>query len=207
MTAPLFDPAATATAGSLVAAFAIGIAFGWTLERAGLGQANKLAGQFYLQDFTVFKVMFSAIVTAALGAFLLGRLGLLDLSRVYVPQTYLLPQIIGGLIFGVGFIAAGLCPGTSCVAAASGRLDGLAVMLGMFAGAAIVGLGFDRIASLYQSTARGTLTLPRYFGVPDGVVLAGVIALALAGFALVESFERHRHRKERQTLVAAAENV
>jgi uncharacterized membrane protein YedE/YeeE len=114
------------------------------LERAGLGQANKLAGQFYFVDFTVFKVMFSAILTAALAAFCLDRLGLLDLSRVYVPETYVLPQIAGGLIFGVGFVAAGLCPGTSCVAAASGRLDGVAVMLGMFAGVLIVGLASSR---------------------------------------------------------------
>jgi len=105
--------------GPLAAAVIIGIAFGWTLERAGLGSAPKLAGQFYLTDFTVFKVMFSAIVTAMLGAFWLSRLGVLDLSRVYVPETYLLPQLAGGLLFGVGFVVACLCPGTSCVAAAS----------------------------------------------------------------------------------------
>lgn len=68
------------------------MAFGWCLERAGLGSARKLVGQFYLSDLTVFKVMFSAIVTAMLGAFWLGRLGLLDLTRVYVPETYLLPR-------------------------------------------------------------------------------------------------------------------
>jgi uncharacterized membrane protein YedE/YeeE len=192
MTPPLFDYGATATLGSLAAAFAIGIAFGWTLERAGLGQADRLAGQFYLTDFTLFKVLFSAILTAALGAFLLGQLGVLDLSRVYVPQTYILPQIAGGLIFGVGFIAAGLCPGTSCVAAASGRVDGLAVMAGMFAGVSIVGLAFDPLARFYESTARGTLTLPESLGLPTIVVLALLTGLALSAFVLLEWFERRR---------------
>ena len=188
---PLFNYT-SAAAASLASAFAIGIAFGWALERAGLGQADKLAGQFYLVDFTVFKVMFSAIVTAAIGVFLLSRLGLLDLSRVYVPPTYVLPQIVGGLIFGVGFIAAGLCPGTSCVAAATGRIDGFAVMLGLFAGVAITGLAFDPLADFYNSTARGTLTLPAYLALSDGTVLALLTVAALAAFAGVEWFERRR---------------
>src|SRR4029079_17879343 len=72
---------------AMIAAIAIGIAFGFALERAGLGSARKLAGQFYLTDLTVFKVMFTAIVVATLGAFWLGRLGVLDLAHVYVPQT------------------------------------------------------------------------------------------------------------------------
>src|SRR4029077_11101672 len=87
---------------ALMFALAIGIAFGFTLERAGLGTAPKLAGQFYLADFTVMKVMFTAIVVAMTGAFWLGRLGVLDLASVYVPETFLLPQIAGGAIFGVG---------------------------------------------------------------------------------------------------------
>ena len=72
---------------SLVIALVVGLTFGTALERAGLGSARKLAGQFYLTDFTVLKVMFSAIVTAMLGLFWLGRLGVLDLTRVYVPGT------------------------------------------------------------------------------------------------------------------------
>ena len=64
MSAPLLDPDTSGTATVLASALGIGAAFGWTLERAGLGNARKLAGQFYGTDFTVVKVMFSAIVTA-----------------------------------------------------------------------------------------------------------------------------------------------
>ena len=98
-----------------------GIAFGWFLERGGMGNARKLAGQFYFTDLSVLKLMFSAIVTAMLGLFWLSWAGLLDLSRVYVPETFIAPQLVGGLVFGVGFAIGGLCPGTSCVAAATGR--------------------------------------------------------------------------------------
>ena len=175
---------------SLVVAFAIGIAFGWTLERAGLGSARKLAGQFYLTDLTVFKVMFSAIVTAMLGAFWLARLGVLDLSRVYVPETWLLPQLIGGIIFGAGFVAAGLCPGTSCVSAATGRGDGLAVVAGMFSGVLATGLAFPRLQALYKSTSRGSLTLPDALHVPYGVVVCAIVAMALLGFRGAEWLEK-----------------
>lgn len=168
----------------MITAFAIGVAFGFALERAGLGSARKLIGQFYLTDFTVFKVMFSAIVTAMLGAFWLSRLGFVDLSRVYVPQTWLLPQLAGGLIFGIGFVVAGLCPGTSCVAAATGRGDGLAVVAGILAGVLVT-----PPRAFYESTPRGALTLPEVLHVPYGAVVFAVILLALGGFAVAEKLE------------------
>jgi hypothetical protein len=173
-----------------VIAALIGIAFGWTLERAGLGSAPKLAGQFYLTDLTVFKVMFSAIVTAMLGAFWLSRLGVLDLSQVYVPETFLLPQLAGGLLFGAGFVIAGLCPGTSCVAAATGRGDGAMVMLGMFSGVLVTGLAFAPLRRFYESTARGSLTLPEFLHVPSGVVVVAIVAMALIGFQVAERVEK-----------------
>ncbi len=175
---------------SIAVAIAVGVAFGWTLERAGLGSAPKLAGQFYRTDLTVFKVMFSAIVTAMLGAYWLGRLGFLDLSRVYVPETYLLPQLAGGLLFGVGFVIAGLCPGTSCVAAATGRGDGVLVMLGMFAGVLATGLVFAPLQHFYASTSRGGLTLQDLLHLPAGVVVCAVVFMALVAFQLAERVEK-----------------
>jgi len=168
----------------------IGIAFGWTLERAGLGSAPKLAGQFYLTDLTVFKVMFSAIVTAMLGAFWLSRLGILDLSQVYIPETFLGPQLGGGLLFGVGFVVAGLCPGTSCVAAATGRGDGAMVMMGMFSGVLVTGLAFAPLRHFYESTSRGSLTLPELLRIPYGVVVCGIVAMALIAFQFAERLEK-----------------
>ena len=178
------------TEGSLLAAAIVGIGFGVALERAGLGSAPKLAGQFTLTDFTVFKVMFTAIITAMLGAFWLSRLGVLDLARVYVPETFLAPQLVGGLVFGAGFALAGLCPGTSCVSAATGRGDGLAVVGGFFAGVSIIGTALPSIAGFYRSTPRGTLLLPDVFGVPYGMVVFAIAVIALLGFVAAEKIER-----------------
>ena len=189
--APLNELGFIGERGSLAAALAIGVAFGWCLERSGLGSARKLIGQFYNTDLAVFKVMFSAIVTAMLGAFWLSRLGVLDLGRVYVPETWVVPQLVGGVIFGAGLALAGLCPGTSCVAAATGRADGAAVVVGMFAGVLATGVALPSIRRFYDSTARGVETLPQVTGLPYGIVALLVVAVALAGFVVAERVERH----------------
>jgi len=138
----------------------------------------------------VFKVMFSAIVTAMLGVFWLSRLGLIDLGSIYVPETFVLPQLAGGLIFGAGFVLSGLCPGTSCVAAASGRVDGFAVVAGIFAGTLGAGFAFARWQNFYFMTARGSWQLPEALHMPYGVIVLLIVIAALAGFQLVERLER-----------------
>ena len=175
---------------ALLAALPIGMIFGWFLERGGMGNARKLAAQFYLTDLTVFKVMFSAIVTAALGVFWLSRIGWLDVSRIAMPETFLLPQLAGGLLFGVGFAIGGLCPGTSCVAAATGRVDGIALIAGMLVG--VIGFAelLPGIERFYASTARGSLTLDALFGLNRATTIFLLVTIALAGFAAAEWIEK-----------------
>ena len=165
MRAPFFEFGLFGETASLLVALVIGIASGYVLEQSGMGSARKLSGQFYLRDLTVFKVMFTAIVIAMLGVFWLGWLGMLDVSQVYVPETFIGPQLVGGVVFGAGFALAGLCPGTSCVSAATGRADGLVVVVGMFAGVLAMGLMFDRFADFYAFRSgfrrlAATLTAP-----------------------------------------------
>jgi hypothetical protein len=192
MTAPFAETGALSMRGTLIAAPLVGFAFGWCLERAGLGHAPKLVGQFYGTDFTVFKVMFSALVTAMLGAFWLNHFGLLDLDLVYLPETFVMPQAVGGAIFGAGFLIGGLCPGTSCVAAATGARDGLAVVVGILLGVAAFNIGFDWMASFYQSTPLGAVTLADLLGVSRGAAVALITLLALGGFGVVSKLERPR---------------
>lgn len=93
--------------GALGAGLLVGVAFGFLLERGGLGDPKKLTGLFYLTDFTMLKVMFSAIAVGAAGMGALLLLGLTDLELVAVQPTYLWPQIAGGLVLGVGFAMGG----------------------------------------------------------------------------------------------------
>jgi hypothetical protein len=182
MMAPFFKYGMFGEDTGLVLAFLIGTGFGFSLERAGFGSARKLVSQFYLNDLAVFKVMFTAIVTAMLGVTYLGWLGWLDLSLVYLVPTYLAPQIVGGLILGVGFVIGGYCPGTSVAATATGRVDGLVYLLGILAGIFAFAEAYPLLKGLYLSGAGVAMTLPATFGLPYGVVVFAVVLMAVGGF-------------------------
>jgi len=171
---------------TLAIAFTIGLGFGWCLERAGLGGARALVGQFYFRNVIVLKVLFTALVTAMLGAYWLDRAGLLDLGAVYLPETFVVPQAVGGLLFGAGLLLAGLCPGTSCVALATGRTDGLAVMAGLVLGIIGFNTAFESWRPLYESTPLGAVTLSDLLRLPTGVVVALVAGLAVLMFVAAE---------------------
>jgi len=168
---------------SLVVAFLIGIGFGFALERAGFGSARKLVSQFYLDDMAVFKVMFTAIVTAMLGVTYLSWAGVLDLSLVYLTPTYLAPQLVGGLVLGAGFVIAGYCPGTCVAAAATGRIDGIVAVAGVAFGTLVFAEAYPLVKPFMESSALGPQTIPGYFNLPYGLVVFAVVLVAIGGFA------------------------
>lgn len=173
----------------MVAAAAIGLGFGFVLERAGFGRADNLAAIFYGRDFRVMRVMFSAIVTAMVGLYMLDLFGILAVSSIGILDTYLLPQIIGGLLLGAGFIVGGYCPGTSIVGAASGKSDAMLFIVGLVGGSAIFTFGYDTFAPLQNATAMGRLLIHEYLHVSSAYVVFGVALFAVACFWLVSKIE------------------
>ncbi|MEJ2237836.1 MAG: YeeE/YedE thiosulfate transporter family protein [Gemmatimonadales bacterium] len=194
MSAPFYEFGLIGDNAGLMVALVLGVGFGFFLERGGLGNALKLSAQFYLTDLTVLKVMFSAIVTAMLGLFWLSKIGLVDLSRVYLLPTFVLPQLLGGAVFGLGFVMGGLCPGTSCVSASSGRIDGLALLGGMLFGILVFNEAFPLFSGFYYSTDIGQVTIPQVLGVSYGVMVFVVVLAALASFHLAERLEMRARR-------------
>ncbi len=195
MSAPLYKLGAFGDETSLIVAFLVGIGFGFALERAGFGSARKLVSQFYLNDLAVFKVMFTAIVTAMLGLTYLSWAGVLDLSLVYLVPTYWVAQIVGGLLLGVGFVVGGYCPGTSLVATATGKLDGLVFVLGFAFGTLGFAVAFPLLRGLYTAGSLGARTLPQVLGLPHGVLVFGVVLMAVGGFAGATWVERWSARR------------
>jgi rhodanese-related sulfurtransferase len=189
MTFPLYPHGLFGTYAGLFVGTLVGVAFGFALERAGFGRARNLAAQFYLTDLRVLKVMFSAIVTALVGMTLLSGIGLLDLSLVTVPETFLWPQLVGGLLLGAGFIVSGYCPGTGVVAVASGNLDGVAAIGGVMLGSLAFGAGYGPLEGFYKSGAMGVVRIDRLLGVPIAVVAAAVVAMAVGAFLGGEKLE------------------
>jgi uncharacterized membrane protein YidH (DUF202 family) len=175
----------------MAVAVGAGVAFGFVLERSGFGRAQKLVGQFYGRDMTVLKVMFTGIVTAMLGLVLLARVGVVDLPAIqFSYPTYLWPMIAGGLLLGAGFVISGYCPGTSAVATASGKLDGLATIGGVVAGGVLYAEVEPALGGFQNAGKLGTFTLPQWLGLPLPFVAALVVAIAIAAFLGAERIER-----------------
>lgn len=193
----LFDQGLLDAPIGLFAALAIGLLFGFWLERSGFGSSRKLTSIFYFDDWAVLKVMFTAMVVAALGLQLLSGLGVVELQSLFVPETVIWPQLVGGLVFGVGFVMGGWCPGTAAVGLGSGRLDALVFLLGAGAGSlAFAGLQ-PQLGDFLQAGACGVCSLPEQLGVSPGLgalVLLAVALLAFAGATKVEAMmARRRH--------------
>jgi rhodanese-related sulfurtransferase len=178
--------------GSLLISVLVGIGFGFFLEQGGFGSSKVLAGIFYGRDWRVLKVMFTAIVTAMVGLYAFDGLGLLAMDQIAYKSTYLWPQIVGGLILGVGFVTAGYCPGTSMVGLVSGKLDALFVMAGVILGIGVFEEGYSLWSGFYESSYMGELSIQAWLGVPAGAVVLGVSLMAFGAFAAVEYFERGR---------------
>ncbi len=134
--------------------------------------------------------MFGAIVTAMVLLFLSSAIGILDFNLVYVPETYLWPGLLGGVIMGFGFIIGGFCPGTSVVSTATLKIDGAIFLLGAFFGVFAFGETEQYFDGFWHSSYYGRLTLMDAFHLPTGVVVLLVVLMALFMFWGGEQLER-----------------
>ena len=183
MSWPLYD-------GGFWPALLLGLLFGLALEGGGMGSPRKLAAQFTLRDFTVFKVMFSALIVAGAGLWLVEVGGWVAPRSVYIPTLFFWSIAAGGALIGAGFAIGGYCPGTSAVGLASGRWDALTFIAGMVAGVALFAGVFDLIEPLYDAAQglRGQ-TLNQLLGVPAPAILIVLAVLAVLGFWLGSRLE------------------
>jgi hypothetical protein len=174
---------------SLQLAGLIGFCFGLLLERAGFGNAKKLVAVFYLKDFAVLKVMFTAIVVCIVGMLYFSVFGWIDLSKVYLLPTFLWPQMAAGFILGVGFVVGGYCPTTSVVATVSGKLDGLVFVGGMILGSLIFAELFPLIEGFYNAGSMGEVRLSDVLGLQSGLIALFVCLMAVCVYWFVERVE------------------
>jgi hypothetical protein len=176
----------------MVSGLVCGVLFGFVLENAGFGSPRKLTAQFKLTDWSVFKVMFTAIVVTAVGLWALRALGLMAPDTVFVPPALVMASAVGGAMVGAGFAIGGYCPGTSVVGLASGRLDALVFIVGLL-------IGTVAFAGLYGPAIRSVMamgeiidgdTLTDAYGVSEPVVLAVMAFALVAVFYVGTWFER-----------------
>lgn len=157
-----------------------GVAFGFLLQKGGAAKFHVLIGVLLLEDWTVVKIMLTAIAVGMPGIYAMKALGLIELK---LKPTRLASNVLGGLVFGAGFALAAYCPGTGAAALGQGNYDALAVIAGMIAGSwvfaetsAWTGRHFDPVGDRGKVTVPEVLGVsPRWFVPAAAVVLAGVL--------------------------------
>lgn len=179
----------------MVSGLVCGVLFGWVLESSGFGSPCKLTAQFSLRDWSVLKVMFTAIVVTATGLYLLRLAGVLAADAVFVPTALLAAAAIGGVLVGAGFAVGGYCPGTSVVGLFSGRIDALVFLVGLLLGTFVfAGLYGPAIEALMAAgEVQSGDTFADAFGIPD-LVIIGIMVLALVGVFYAGSWFERRAR-------------
>jgi uncharacterized membrane protein YedE/YeeE len=182
MTLPVSGPAL------LPLGVVFGFTFGWLLQRARLADTNVIVAQLRLRDYTLFKVMLTAIVVGGIGIYFLHSAGL---AAYHIKPANLLAVAIGAVLFGVGMALYGYCPGTGLAAIGTGSVHALIGVIGMIAGAIAFAFSFDWIkAALLPIAAFGPVRLPDLTGIPD---LVWLVTLAAVGFAALLVLD-HRRR-------------
>jgi len=176
-------PFIASASGKLLMGLSLGIVFGFAIHKSRMTRYETIVGLLRLRDFTMLKVMLSAIVVGMVGIYFLKDIGILKLS----PKPALIgANIIGGLIFGVGFALAGYCPTTGIGSIAEGRYDALlGAIPGMLVGAAIYAEAYTYLRNnLLQWGALGKITIPDVlgFGYPYHWILILVICGAIVVF-------------------------
>lgn len=164
---------------TLLLGIAFGVVFGFLLQKGGVAKYHVLIGQLLLADFTVLKIMMSAVVVGALGIHFMHRAGLVQL---HIKPTRYASNAIGGLVFGVGFALSAYCPGTGAAALGQGNFDAISMMVGMFAGSYIFAEASGWIARHIDPIGdRGKITLPDVLRLNRTLVVLGTVTL-ICGF-------------------------
>ncbi|OPZ31456.1 MAG: putative inner membrane protein [Lentisphaerae bacterium ADurb.BinA184] len=163
----------------------LGFAFGFLLHKGGVTRYDRLIGQLLLKDFTVVKVMLTAVIVGMVGVYLLRDAGL---ARLHPKSGSLGATAVGGLIFGVGFGLLGYCPGTLVGALGEGWLDALVGGAGILIGAGLFAARYPRLREgILKRGDFGALTLPEWLKVNAWVV---IVPMALLLAALLYGLER-----------------
>lgn len=179
--------------GGVASGLLAGFLFGYVLEGAGFASPRKLTAQFTLRDFAVFKVMFTAVIVAATGLWLLEAEGAMKPQAVYVPTLYFWSFAAGGVLIGAGFAIGGYCPGTSAAGLGSGRIDAIVFIAGMVVGIVLFGALFDELRPFYLAgQGPEAQTLDQLLGLPTPLILITLAALAAIGFRIGNRLEAIR---------------
>jgi uncharacterized protein len=165
-----------------------GIAFGFLLQKGRLAKYQTIVGQLLLKDWTVFKVMASAILVGAVGVYVLVSQGA---ARLDIWPFQIGGAIVGGILFGVGIAVFGYCPGTGMAGGGEGSRDAMIGVLGMITGAGAYVVAYNWLEPVMLALGDfGKVTVPELLGVQPWVVIVALAGAVILALTLLEFYER-----------------
>lgn len=168
----------------LLLGLVFGVAFGFLLQKGGVAKFEVLIGALLLTDFTVMKIMLTAIVVGMIGIFSMHALCLV---KLHVKPTRYASNILGGLLFGAGFALIGYCPGTGAAALGQGNYDAIAGVLGLIVGSHLYAESSGALqGNVLAWGGRGTIMLSDLVHMRLGMFLAGFVPLLVAALWAIE---------------------
>ena len=174
------------SASQLVLGLVFGIVFGFLLQKGGVAKYEVLMGQFFLTDFTVVKIMLTAVAVGMVGIFSMRAMGLV---KLHVKPTRYASNIVGGLLFGVGLGLLGYCPGTGAAALGQGNYDAIAGIAGLMAGSYLYAETSDFLSGTIQKIGnRGGIMLPDLLGMRVTLFLVAFVPLLALILVALERF-------------------
>lgn len=169
----------------IVYGFITGIIFGFLLQKGRVIRYDKQIGALLLIDMTIVKFMLTSILVAMVGVYLLVDM---DLAKLSLKTTILGGNIIGGLIFGLGWGILGYCPGTQLGALGEGRWDTVWGIIGMLFGAALFAESYPFLKETVLTWGDfGKITIPQVLGISHWPV---IVVMVVLGVLLFRWFEK-----------------
>ena len=163
----------------LLLGFLTGLCFGFLLQKGRAAKFSVILGQLLLRDWTVIKIMLTAVAVGAIGVWALVAMGAASLT---IKPAAFGGVIVGAILFGIGMAVFGYCPGTSVAACGEGRRDAMVGVVGMLFGALVYVAAFPALQGLIEGLGNwGKVTLPEVTGLSPWLFVAalGVAALLL----------------------------
>lgn len=185
------------SADKLTLGFLTGLIFGFLLQKGRVAKYQVIMSQFFLKDWTVVKIMGTAVAVGAIGIYAMRSIGLIQLE---IKPAAFAGVMVGALLFGVGIAVFGLCPGTSMAGCGEGRRDAMVGVLGMLFGASVYVILYPPLQGFIKALGDwGKVTMPQVTQTSPWWWVGALMAALLFAYAFLEHHKGSRRNRERQS--------
>lgn len=156
----------------------IGSVVGFILQQGKVTRFNVIINQFLFKDFTMIKVMLSALVVGTISLYSAHALGFIDI--IFMPHSSTIAVLVGGLVLGTGLAISGYCPSIAFAAIGQGSKDAIFAAIGLFAGAGLYAELHNWFnLKLFKGAVANITTLPQLLGISNWIfiILFSIISI------------------------------